>query len=58
VKVANCTALFAYHRLDLFPIDVWIQRALDAHYGGTFPLEKYHPYNGIMQQYIFAERGK
>ena len=58
VKVANCTALFGYHRLDLFPIDVWIQRALDTYYDGNFPLEKYHPYNGIMQQYIFAARGK
>lgn len=58
VKVANCTALFGFHRLDLFPIDVWIQRALDAYYGGAFPLEKYHPYNGIMQQYIFAYRGQ
>lgn len=57
VKVANCTALFGFHRLDLFPIDVWIKRALDRYYGGTFPLEKYHPYNGIMQQYIFAARG-
>lgn len=58
IKVANCTALFGFHRLDLFPIDVWIQRALDTYYGGTFPLEKYHPYNGIMQQYIFAYRGE
>ena len=58
VKVANCTALFGFHRLDLFPIDVWIQRALDTYYDGTFPLEKYHPYNGIMQQYIFAFRGQ
>lgn len=56
VKVANCTALFGFHRLDLFPIDVWIQRALDTYYDGTFPLEKYHPYNGVMQQYIFAAR--
>ena len=58
VKVANCTALFGFHRLDLFPIDVWIQRALDAYYDGAFPLENYHPYNGIMQQYIFAYRGQ
>ncbi len=58
VKVANCTALFGYHRLDLFPIDVWIQRALNTYYDGEFPLEKYHPYNGIMQQYIFAYRGE
>ena len=56
IKIANCTALFAFHRLDLFPVDVWIQRALDTYYDGTFPLEKYHPYNGIMQQYMFAER--
>lgn len=56
IKVASCTALFGFHRLDFFPIDVWIQRALDAYYNGTFPLEKYHPYNGIMQQYIFAVR--
>lgn len=58
IKVANCTALFGFHRLDLFPIDVWIQRALDTYYDGSFPLEKYHPYNGIMQQYIFAYRGE
>ncbi|MCR5619116.1 MAG: DNA-3-methyladenine glycosylase 2 family protein [Lachnospiraceae bacterium] len=58
VKVANCTALFGFHRLDLFPVDVWIQRALDTYYNGTFPLEKYHPYNGIMQQYIFAFRAQ
>ena len=58
IKVANCTALFGFHRLDLFPIDVWIQRALDTYYDGAFPLEKYHPYNGIMQQYIFAYRGE
>ena len=58
IKVANCTALFGFHRLDLFPIDVWIQRALDTYYDGSFPLEKYHPYNGIMQQYIFAYRGQ
>ena len=56
LKVANCTALFGFHRLDLFPVDVWIQRALDKYYNGTFPLEKYHPYNGIMQQFIFAAR--
>ena len=41
IKVASCTALFGFHRLDFFPIDVWIQRALDAYYNGVFPLEKY-----------------
>ena len=28
VKVANCVALYAYHRLNLVPVDVWIKRAI------------------------------
>ncbi|SKB77075.1 N-glycosylase/DNA lyase [Lachnospiraceae bacterium] len=53
VKVASCTALFAYHRMDFFPEDVWIKRVLADHYDGHFPLEKYTPWNGVMQQYLF-----
>lgn len=53
VKVANCEILFGYHRLDAFPKDVWINRVLDEHYQGGFPFDKYAPYNGIMQQYLF-----
>ncbi len=53
IKVASCTALFAYHRMDFFPEDVWIKRVLSEHYEGHFPLEKYTPWNGVMQQYLF-----
>ena len=53
VKVASCTALFAYHRMDFFPEDVWIKRVLENHYSGSFPKEKYAPWNGVMQQYLF-----
>ena len=53
IKVANCTGLFGFHRIDLFPVDVWIKRALSDNYKDGFPFEKYSPYNGIMQQYIF-----
>ena len=57
-KVASCIALFGFHRLNFFPKDVWIYRALDEHYPNGFDFEKYKPYNGVMQQYIFyAYRG-
>ena len=53
VKVANCEILFGYHRLDAFPKDVWINRVLDLKYPDGFMFDKYAPYNGIMQQYLF-----
>ncbi len=53
VKVANCIMLFGYHRIGAFPIDVWIQRMIDTHYDGHFPIEKYEGYAGVLQQYIF-----
>jgi N-glycosylase/DNA lyase len=53
IKVASCTGLFGFHRTNLFPEDVWIKRALQDNYKEGFPFEKYRPYNGIMQQYIF-----
>ena len=53
IKVANCEILFGYHRLDAFPKDVWINRVLELKYPGGFQFEKYAPYNGIMQQYLF-----
>ena len=54
IKVASCVALFGLHRLDAFPVDVWIRRALEAEYPGGYPRELYSPYNGVYQQYIFA----
>lgn len=53
IKVANCVALFGYHRIAAFPIDVWIKRMIDEHYAGKFPLELYEGYAGVIQQYIF-----
>ena len=52
-KVANCIALFGFHRLAGFPRDVWINRVIDEHYGGAFPLERYEGFAGVMQQYLF-----
>lgn len=53
IKVASCTALFGFHRMNVFPIDVWMKRALLEHYPDGFDLERYSPFNGLIQQYIF-----
>lgn len=59
IKVASCTALFGFNRLEVFPIDVWIKRILDREYKGIFPPEnvnhkkEYQKYAGILQQYMF-----
>ena len=41
------------NELDAFPKDVWINRVLENHYPGGFMFDKYTPYNGVMQQYLF-----
>ncbi len=56
IKVASCTMLFGFYRVDAFPIDVWMNRVLAEHYPEGFDFERYTPYNGIMQQYLFAYR--
>lgn len=53
VKVASCTALFGFHRLDFFPVDVWISRVLEDQYPEGFDRGLYSPYAGVIQQYMF-----
>ena len=52
VKVADCTLLFGLHRIEAFPVDVWMKRALDALFPGMSPSD-FGEYAGIAQQYIF-----
>lgn len=52
-KVANCVVLFGLQMLDAFPIDVWMKKALAAHYGKSFDPKVFEPYAGIAQQYMF-----
>ena len=54
IKVANCVSLFGLHHMDAFPIDVWMKRILTEQYPAGYPYEKYAPFNGICQQYMFA----
>lgn len=53
IKVANCTALFGYHRIARAPVDVWIDRVMQEQYGGRNPFIAYPETAGIMQQYMF-----
>jgi N-glycosylase/DNA lyase len=44
-KAADCILLFGFHRLEAFPVDVWIRRIMYAHYldplpGPRMPSEK------------------
>jgi N-glycosylase/DNA lyase len=52
-KVANCVALFGLHKIEAFPVDVWIKRVIDAQYGGVFDAARFEGYAGIVQQYMF-----
>jgi N-glycosylase/DNA lyase len=53
-KVAACVMLFAYQRMDSFPVDVWIKRVLDAEFPSGFPYDQYPDICGILQQYMFC----
>ncbi|PMB74133.1 8-oxoguanine DNA glycosylase [Candidatus Bathyarchaeota archaeon] len=39
LKVADCVSLFALEKLEAFPVDVWIKRAILKHYANHFEKE-------------------
>lgn len=51
-KVADCALLYGLHRLDAFPMDVWMKRAMKTLFPGRNPAW-FGPYAGIAQQYLF-----
>lgn len=53
LKIANCIALFSLHKIDAFPVDVWIKRIVETRYAKAFPVERYAAFVGIVQQYMF-----
>ena len=52
VKVADCTLLFGLHRIEAFPVDVWMKRAMEKLFPGMMPSD-FGDCAGIAQQYIF-----
>ena len=62
-KVADCVLLFGAGRLEAFPVDVWILRAMARRYGlegwrpeqvSLFGRAHFGPAAGLAQQYLFA----
>ncbi len=61
-KVADCVALFGYHRSDSFPVDTWIEKVYKQDFGGKensrdkitdYFLKKFKNNAGYYQQYLF-----
>ncbi len=61
-KVESCIRLFGLGQMDSFPVDVWVKRVMHELYGfdekdvkgmKAFAAEKFGPYGGIAQQYLF-----
>ena len=51
-KVAECTLLYGLHRMEAFPVDVWMKKALASDFAGVDPA-RLGKTAGIAQQYIF-----
>ena len=51
-KVADCTLLYGFYRLECCPMDVWMKRVFALLYPDGLP-ECAHNYIGIAQQYLF-----
>ena len=62
-KVADCVLLFGAGKMEAFPVDTWIIKAMARRYGldGWTPMQIAHfgrthfgPHAGLAQQYLFA----
>lgn len=60
IKVADCALLFGCHRLDCFPMDVWMKRVMAFCYGWSEKtncaqeaISLFGPSAGVAQQYLF-----
>lgn len=51
IKVAECALLYGFHRLEAFPVDTWIKKALAEFYPEGFPA--FAEPRGVAQQYLF-----
>ncbi len=53
-KVASCVLLFGMGKLDAFPVDVWMKRAITFFFGeGKFDYTRFGDLAGLAQQYMF-----
>lgn len=52
LKVADCVLLYGMHRIEAFPLDVWMKRVMDRFYPNGLPAAVMEC-PGIAQQYLF-----
>lgn len=53
-KVASCVLLFGLGKLDAFPVDVWMKKAIKFFFGeGKFDYARFGDLAGLAQQYMF-----
>ena len=52
-KVAACVLLFGFGRLDAFPVDIWMKRALARYFPDCRDFSVFGQYAGVAQQYLF-----
>ena len=65
-KVADCILLFGAAKMDAFPVDTWIRKAMSELYGTPdnpdeireFAAQKFGAHAGFAQQLIFAAKRK
>ena len=54
-KVADCTLLYGFYKIDSFPVDVWVKRIVSELYPDGLPVCM-EGTRGIAQQYLFHWR--
>ena len=54
-KVAECTLLYGFYKIEAFPVDVWVKRIMAEMYPNGLP-ECTKGIEGIAQQYLFHWR--
>lgn len=64
-KVADCVALFGFHRSDSFPVDTWIEKVYLEDLNGTiknrakiadYLVQRFKDNSGYYQQYLFYHK--
>ena len=60
MKVASCILLFAYQKLDVYPVDTWVKKYMKEDYNiegekniREFTYNTYNEYSGVAIQYMF-----
>jgi N-glycosylase/DNA lyase len=67
-KVADCVLLFAFHKYEAFPVDVWIARIMQRYYGAAEKggyeqmsrkgREYFGSFAGYAQEYLYGDRAR